>query len=204
VNGAARRSAPLLPWSPPALRVLVTAANQCSLLTHTALPLLEPKNAPPQQFGQLGTGSTNTSTSLVAALAPGSGTGILTGATQIAAGGRPESVALSGHTCACLSSGEAVCWGQNTFGQVAAGIPVTTTNVTRPTFVMTDAAGTARLANCKSVAANLNHTLFLTTTGDIYAAGRNGCGWPILLPRPGVHHSEIQGVLDALCTSLAK
>ena len=111
----------------------------------------------------------------MAALAPGSGTAILTGATQIATGGRPEAVALSGHTCACLSSGQAVCWGQNTFGQVAAGISTATTNVTRPTYVMTDAAGTAPLANCKTVAADLNHTMFLTTTGDIYAAGRNGC-----------------------------
>jgi hypothetical protein len=58
--------------------------------------------------------------------------------------------------------------------QLAAGISTDVTNVTRPVPVVTDAAGTP-LANCKSVAANLNHTLFLTTDGSIYAAGRNGC-----------------------------
>ena len=51
-------------------------------------------------------------------LAPGTGASILTGVAQVAAAGRPEAVAPSGHTCACLSSGQAVCWGQNTWGQV--------------------------------------------------------------------------------------
>jgi alpha-tubulin suppressor-like RCC1 family protein len=50
--------------------------------------------------------------------------------------------------------------------------------------VVTDAAGTTPLANCKSVAANLNHTLFLTTDGSIYAAGRNGCESAPLVPTP--------------------
>jgi hypothetical protein len=31
-----------------------------------------------------------------------------------------------------------------------------------------------------SVAANVNHTMFLTTAGDIYGAGRNGCERPLI------------------------
>jgi hypothetical protein len=59
--------------------------------------------------------------------------------------------------------------------QLGAAVPLSTKAVTRPTYVVTDAAGTTRLANCKAVAANLNHTLFLTSDGAVYAAGRNGC-----------------------------
>ncbi|GBG00654.1 hypothetical protein Rsub_13383 [Raphidocelis subcapitata] len=97
---------------------------------------------------------------------------ILTGATQIAVGARIDSISPSGQSCACLSSGEAVCWGQNA-GPLAVAIPLTTTTVRRPAYVMTDPAGTTRLTNCKFVSASGNTTLFLTTTGDVYAAGRN-------------------------------
>jgi alpha-tubulin suppressor-like RCC1 family protein len=79
----------------------------------------------PEQFGQLGNGSTNAATayvsSLVAAIKPAGQTGILTGATAVAAAGRPEAAAPSGHTCACLNTGEAVCWGYNVYGQVSQG-----------------------------------------------------------------------------------
>jgi hypothetical protein len=57
--------------------------------------------------------------------------------------------------------------------QLGANLPVTTTSVTRPTYVVTDTSGT-RLSNCRAIAANANHTLFLTTEG-VFTAGRNGC-----------------------------
>ena len=110
---------------------LSTTTSQPFAATHPSLtspPVrLSPTSLPSHtkqhrvQFGQLGTGTTTASNSLVAALAPGSlsGTDILTGATHVAAGGRSEAAAASGHTCACLSSGQAVCWGMNTFGQVS-------------------------------------------------------------------------------------
>jgi alpha-tubulin suppressor-like RCC1 family protein len=88
---------------------------QCQSPPFLSLPFLTPRSP---QFGPLGTGTTTASTSLVPVLAPGAGAGILTGATDVAAAGRPEAAAPSGHTCACLSSGQAVCWGQNTWGQV--------------------------------------------------------------------------------------
>ncbi|GBG00561.1 hypothetical protein Rsub_13351 [Raphidocelis subcapitata] len=154
----------------PVTNSAIAGRHSCTIRAGDGAVLCSGNN----QFGQLGTGTATASTSLVAALVPGSGSGALTGATKIAVGGRPEGSAASGHTCACLSSGEAVCWGMNTFGQVAAAIPTTTTRVARAAYVVTNAAGSTRLAGCKSVAANLNHTMFLTSTGDIYGAGRNG------------------------------
>jgi hypothetical protein len=74
---------------------------------------------PPQQAGQLGVGQTSyrSTSTLMPALAPGSGTGILTGATWVAASNDPGDY-LDGHTCVCLATGEALCWGSNTYGQV--------------------------------------------------------------------------------------
>jgi hypothetical protein len=81
---------------------------------HAPLPTpsstLPPKH---QQWGQIGIGTTVNTTGLYAALEPVSGSGILTGATWVATGGYYTNAALSGHTCACLGTGEAVCWGQN-------------------------------------------------------------------------------------------
>jgi hypothetical protein len=79
-------------------------------------PTLKTPN-PRKQWGQIGNGNTANTTALNVVLRPGSGSGPLTGATWVAAGGYFTSGALSGHTCACLNTGEAVCWGQN-LGQV--------------------------------------------------------------------------------------
>ena len=202
---------------PRLLRLSLTDLPSCAPVKPKSPPL--PRPPYPQQYGNLGTGTTTSSTSLVAVLAPGSGSTILTGATQIAVGARIDSISPSGQSCACLSSGEAVCWGQNAgpvrargmqalplahdcmtacvaaghthatrrccysnrrclppcAPQLAVAIPLTTTTVRRPAYVMTDAASTTRLTNCKFVSASGNTTLFLTTTGDIYAAGRNAC-----------------------------
>ncbi|GBF94290.1 hypothetical protein Rsub_06912 [Raphidocelis subcapitata] len=152
----------------PDSQTAISSRHSCTIRATDGAVLCSGNNA----YGNLGTGTTTSSTSLVAVLAPGSGSTILTGATQIAVGARIDSIAPSGQSCACLSSGEAVCWGQNA-GPLAVAIALTTTTVRRPAYVKTDAAGATRLTNCKFVSASGNTTLFLTTTGDIYAAGRN-------------------------------
>jgi hypothetical protein len=61
--------------------------------------------------------------------------------------------------------------------QLGIGTPagLTTSSAYRPYPVVTDAACSAPLANCRAVAASAVHTLFLTSAGDIYAAGANQC-----------------------------
>lgn len=59
--------------------------------------------------------------------------------------------------------------------QLAAAVPLTTTSVNRPVAVVTDAAGATPMTNCRAIAANLNHTVFLTADGSVHTAGRNGC-----------------------------
>ncbi|GBF94287.1 hypothetical protein Rsub_06909 [Raphidocelis subcapitata] len=152
----------------PESKTSISSRHSCTIRATDGAVLCSGNNL----YGNLGTGPTTPATSLVAVLAPGTGSTILTGATQIAVGARIDSISPSGQSCACLSSGEAVCWGQNA-GPLAVAIPLTTTTVRRPAYVMTDAAGTTRLTNCKFVSASGNTTLFLTTTGDVYAAGRN-------------------------------
>ncbi len=75
-------------------------------------------------FGQIGDGTTADTSTPVPVIGPG-GYGLLGGVTQISAGGGnwPDGAGTDNyeHTCALLSDGTVVSWGQNNFGQLGDG-----------------------------------------------------------------------------------
>ena len=91
--------------------------------------------------GQLGNGTSGSSSLLPVVVSNPDGTGPLTDVAQISTGGS--------HSCARLSNGEARCWGGNWNGQLGNG---TTDRATRPVAVL-NSAGTAPLTGIAQVAA---------------------------------------------------
>ena len=85
----------------------------------------------------------------------------LTGVTMVSAGGQ-HSLAASG--------GNAYGWGQNDSGQVGNG-----TNTTTLTAVLVQTVN-GPLTDVAAVAAGFNHSLALTTTGQVYSWGDNANG----------------------------
>jgi alpha-tubulin suppressor-like RCC1 family protein len=75
-------------------------------------------------FGQVGDGTTADATSPVTVIGPG-GYGELTGVVKVSAGGGnwPDGSGTDNyeHTCALLSDGTVVSWGQNIYGQLGDG-----------------------------------------------------------------------------------
>ena len=104
-------------------------------------------------FGQLGHGTTTSSNTPIAVV------GLSSGVVAIAAGGA--------HTCALTTSGGVLCWGYNGYGQLGDG---TTTNRKTPVTV------TGLSSNVAAVAAGLDHTCALTTTGGVKCWGWNWAG----------------------------
>lgn len=70
------------------------------------------------------------------------------------------------HTCALLSSGAAVCWGNNIFGQLGTG---NNTNANFP-------ASVSGITNAKIISAGNNHTCVVLTTGAAQCWGSSGFG----------------------------
>jgi alpha-tubulin suppressor-like RCC1 family protein len=104
--------------------------------------------------GQLGDGSTYPySSGWVAA-----GQGRLIGAVAIAAGGY--------HSCGVRVTGVAMCWGDNTFGQLGNG---TTTDASTPVTVRS-------LADALAISASNEHSCALLTNGTAKCWGRNADG----------------------------
>jgi alpha-tubulin suppressor-like RCC1 family protein len=89
--------------------------------------------------------------------------------TPVAVGAGPTLSALSAgffHTCGVTLTGAAVCWGDNSFGQLG---NATTTNAATPVTV---AGG----FNFKTVSAGFQHTCGVTTSGAAYCWGDNASG----------------------------
>jgi alpha-tubulin suppressor-like RCC1 family protein len=103
--------------------------------------------------GQLGTGTT-TASSIPVAVAGLTGTPV-----SLAAG--------NGHTCAVMSTGTVMCWGDNQHGEV--GVPATATPVTVPTAV-------SGLSGAVAVSAGHNFTCALLSSGEINCWGFNNSG----------------------------
>jgi alpha-tubulin suppressor-like RCC1 family protein len=103
--------------------------------------------------GQLGDATTTNRTAPVAV------SSLSSGVAAIAAG--------YAHTCALTTAGGALCWGDNTLGQLGDG---TTTPRPAPTGVTNLTAGVA------SISAGFAHTCAVTTTGAAMCWGLNNAG----------------------------
>ena len=107
------------------------------------------------QYGQLGNNSTTSSRIPVA--------------VQMPAGVSFQSITADYfHTCALTTTGQAYCWGANSYGQLGNN---STTNSLTPAAVQMPAG-----VSFQSIAADYYHTCALTTTGQAYCWGMNGYG----------------------------
>ncbi len=113
------------------------------------------------EFGQLGDGTT-TDRSRPTVVLNASGTGPLTGVTQVSLG--------QGHTCARLATGEVRCWGVNARGQLGDG---STTNRSRPVSVAT---ASGLLTGVSQVSAGAGHTCARLTNTEVRCWGDNYWG----------------------------
>ena len=111
------------------------------------------------EYGQLGNGTTNNSTTPVAVTS-----GALAGktVTNITGGGL--------HTCALTSDGTAACWGNNEYGQLGNG---TTNNSTTPVAVTSGAIAGKTVTN---ITARHVYTCAVTADGTAACWGYNGDG----------------------------
>ncbi len=105
-------------------------------------------------YGQLGNGTTNNSSTPVEVV------GLSSGVVAIAAG--------SGHTCALTTGGGVKCWGSNSNGQLGNGGSGGTTST--PVDVVGLAGGVA------AIAAGGSHTCALTMVGGVKCWGYNSYG----------------------------
>ena len=105
----------------------------------------------------------------------------------LTAGGGPWHLGYTGHTCALSAEGDAYCWGDNRYGQLADG-----STVSRPAPV--PVGGGLKFT---SLSAGGNHTCGITRNGDLYCwgdaragqlGGRSGTGGysssPVAVPVP--------------------
>jgi alpha-tubulin suppressor-like RCC1 family protein len=113
-------------------------------------------------LGQSGDGTTNQSLSPVVVQAVGGG-GTLSNVTQVVTG--------PSHACARISNGTAVCWGDNTNGQLGDGSSGGTS--TTPVQVK-NTAGSGALGGVVSLAAGFYHTCALLTNHTVDCWGDNG------------------------------
>ncbi|WP_195911052.1 RCC1-like domain-containing protein [Streptomyces kaniharaensis] len=119
-------------------------------------------------FGQLGIGTTTTSTTPARVCAPGATapcTSFLNNVVAVAAGG--------GHSLALRADGTILAWGDNLYGELGNG---TNGNSTTPVQVCAIGTCGAPLGNVVSIAAGFSHSLALLGNGLIVAWGDNANG----------------------------
>ena len=141
--------------------------------------------------GRLGDGTTTSRTRPVVVSNP-TGTGPLTGITQLTAG--------TNHTCARLVNNEARCWGWNPVGQLGDG---TTTSRSRP-VVVSNTAGSGALTGVTEITAGYDHTCARLTRqvrcwgSNLYGQLGDGTTTPQLRPvavlDPGAGLGPLTGV----------
>ena len=116
-------------------------------------------------FGQLGNGTSDP--------VPGSPTTV--NPTPVAVSGITSAVAVSAggwHTCALLRDGTIQCWGQNTYGQLGDGSPITRPAPGRSSTPVTVTGITTAIA----IEAGIFHTCALLADGTLRCWGRNDEG----------------------------
>ena len=116
-------------------------------------------------FGQLGNGTSDP--------VPGSPTTV--NPTPVAVSGITSAVAISAggwHTCALLRDGTIQCWGQNTYGQLGDGSPITRPAPGRSSTPVTVTGITTAIA----IEAGIFHTCALLADGTLRCWGRNDEG----------------------------
>ena len=137
-----------------ATQVSAGAGHTCAVLSTGALNCWGSN-----ETAQLGDNSTTNSN---VPIATSTIDGVTLRATQVSAGYL--------HTCAVLQSGAAMCWGDNTSGQL--GINATTAQVNTPASVVTTAMSTA----VASVSAGYLHTCVVLVNGAVWCWGDNSSG----------------------------
>jgi len=116
------------------------------------------------EFGQLGNGSPTDRPRPVVVKAVLGTSGPLTGVTQIGLG--------DAHACARIGTGQARCWGRNTFGALGNG---TDDHSDRPVVVRT-VSGSGALAGVTALAGGFGHTCARLGSGQVRCWGENGDG----------------------------
>jgi alpha-tubulin suppressor-like RCC1 family protein len=147
------------------------------------------------EAGQLGNGSTTNSTVPVT-VKNTSGTGSLTGVSQVATG--------NFFACARLANGTVDCWGDNSYGQLGNG--TATTNPTVLPVTVKNVAGTGPLTGVAQIATGKYATCARLNSGGVDCWGHNGYyelgnGTNIqhLLPTPvlnGAGHGPLTGQIN--------
>jgi alpha-tubulin suppressor-like RCC1 family protein len=114
--------------------------------------------------GQLGNGQMTTDSLTPVPVEGLLGSGVLSGAIAIAAGGD--------HTCALLSDGTVACWGHNLDGDLGNG----TTNDSSTPVAVESLLGSGVLSNATAIAAGGDHTCVLLAGGSVDCLGNNDHG----------------------------
>ena len=118
------------------------------------------------QSGALGNASTAAQSAVPVAVRAVTGNGPLQNVTQLAGG--------FGHFCARLTTGQAVCWGDNSSRQLG---DATTTPRSRPVRVKAPlGSGQPALANVRQVTVGAIHSCFVLTSGQARCVGNNSGG----------------------------
>ena len=137
-----------------ATQVSAGAGHTCAVLSTGAINCWGSN-----ETAQLGDNSTTNSN---VPIATSTIDGVTLRATQVSAGYL--------HTCAVLQSGAAMCWGDNTSGQL--GINATTAQVNTPASVVSTAMSTP----VASVSAGYLHTCVVLVNGAVWCWGDNSSG----------------------------
>ena len=120
--------------------------------------------------GQLGHNATEDSSFPVQVMGPDtnsdqSGDGLLSDIVQVSTGGP--------HTCALNSSGNVLCWGHNTYGELGDD---STDDRSYPAFVVASEGSTTPLSGIVQLSAGFYHTCALTSAGTVLCWGYGAYG----------------------------